>query len=836
MASSESQHPPLRQKKVFELPLFPTTLKQIVYPGSFQPLNIFEPAAEALINHCLTQLPPHRRFFGLLFRTADHPDNNVGSLVKLCNAYYPEEAEGEASEGGSGERKQKKRFIVLTKCLGRFKVLSPSSSSTATTSTSTTTLQGKEEGAADHGQFVLRPADEVEEEEEEIKYYRNNNRHRHHHHNSDSDATLFSIIRAVDYNDLSEGEEEENEEAEGEEETDDKRPYSPTEKAELLRSAARMVQNFCARFHRNSVWKVVRQRIGEEPPVHSPKALSFWMAASLPGVVSEEKMLSLLHSRNTYARLALAMELFRSNPPVRALLTSSTSGTSSGAASSSSGSSSSSALLRNVGEGEEEEEGRRIGASVASLKDHCVEFVCSKWLSDTNVPVRFTLPESIHQLPVEVIERVLLHLHRTQRLQLDHLTFFSKFSVENLYLSNVNAVNDDWLANAVSFYSSLTLLDLSRCYSISSTAVAQCLNRMPRLRALYLSRCKRIDDKALEDIGKKCPDLQILYLDGTRVGNATLMHLRSLPFLVEISISGTQIANSGIEVLLQSASSKPSLLSSNAEEEEEDGPPPLVDATSSAFEEYRKTILSAVRPIRVLKASRLHLRDEGAAAIGRLSLSLNALDVCFNPMVQDWSFLSSLYNLTFLDLSLNASFTDEFMEPMGELTSLIHLNLSNTDITNAGIPHLFNLPELVFLDLSKTLVSTKPLGPGLKHWPHLRHLALAYTHVSNKLVPYLAALQNLVSFKATGCVKFSDEGLCALAQLRLDRLEVLEIGCPAMTDAALSHLGELSSLRVLNLWNTSVTTKGSDLIQELTDLVPNDMMNTNNGTYLFIRS
>ena len=49
------------------------------------------------------------------------------------------------------------------------------------------------------------------------------------------------------------------------------------------------------------MWKVLQQRIGL-PPSNSPKALSFWMANSLPAVVHEKHKLKLLKTRSMHKR------------------------------------------------------------------------------------------------------------------------------------------------------------------------------------------------------------------------------------------------------------------------------------------------------------------------------------------------------------------------------------------------------------------------------------------------------------------------------------------------------------------------------------------------------
>jgi hypothetical protein len=113
---------------------------------------------------------------------------------------------------------------------------------------------------------------------------------------------------------------------------------------------------------------------------------------------------------------------------------------------------------------------------------------------------------------------------------------------------------------------------------------------------------------------------------------------------------------------------------------------------------------------------------------------------------------------------------------------------------------------------------------------------------------------------------FNDLGVCAglleLAKGRYPHLTALDVGCDQLTDSGLAHIGvhtrlqphlclgplifcvvscrvssvqELAALRSFNMWNTKVTNLGAELVQQLTGLVLDDLMNTSQGTYLFVR-
>jgi len=69
-----------------KIPLFP--LQIFLFPGTLQPLNIIEPWAEKLIQHCLETMPTHQRYFGMIYENSQLLDNKIGILVKIINVYY----------------------------------------------------------------------------------------------------------------------------------------------------------------------------------------------------------------------------------------------------------------------------------------------------------------------------------------------------------------------------------------------------------------------------------------------------------------------------------------------------------------------------------------------------------------------------------------------------------------------------------------------------------------------------------------------------------------------------------------------------------------------------
>lgn len=113
------------------------------------------------------------------------------------------------------------------------------------------------------------------------------------------------------------------------------------------------------------------------------------------------------------------------------------------------------------------------------------------------------------------------------------------------------------------------------------------------------------------------------------------------------------------------------------------------------------------------------------------------------------------------NLSVLSEVQDATLATLGEVASLIYLNLSGTQVTDAGLAHLRPLKQL-------------------------RRLYLARTHITD----------------------------AGLAHLRgMTELSYLNVYGTAITDAGLRHLERLTNLRTLYLWETSTTEAGRERLQ-----------------------
>jgi len=129
------------------------------------------------------------------------------------------------------------------------------------------------------------------------------------------------------------------------------------------------------------------------------------------------------------------------------------------------------------------------------------------------------------------------------------------------------------------------------------------------------------------------------------------------------------------------------------------------------------------------------------------------------------------------------------MVPLKSLTELSDLDLSSTDVTDAGLAHLKGLTKLTALDLRDTQVSSA----GLKH---------------------LEGLTKLTKLQLSN-TRLTDAGLVHLRGLT--NLSELVIRFTPVTVAGLVHFKGMTKLSVLDLYATYVT---DDDVKELQQALP----------------
>lgn len=208
--------------------------------------------------------------------------------------------------------------------------------------------------------------------------------------------------------------------------------------------------------------------------------------------------------------------------------------------------------------------------------------------------------------------------------------------------------------------------------------------------------------------------------------------------------------------------------------------------------------------------------------------------------------LGGLERLERLDLVASSTTDQDLQRVVTRLPDLKELDLSNTEITDAGLACLSKLANLEKLELRATQVTTRGLA-HVKNYIHLRSLDLANTRVGQEGARQIAELPHLeeldlrlarISDAALAHVRecprlrrlrlagtgITDEGLRDLAGL--SGLEELDLRGTEISDAGLQDLQNLSSLKRLQLDEAPITDAGLEHLHRLPNLTHLSLMNT----------
>ncbi len=152
---------------------------------------------------------------------------------------------------------------------------------------------------------------------------------------------------------------------------------------------------------------------------------------------------------------------------------------------------------------------------------------------------------------------------------------------------------------------------------------------------------------------------------------------------------------------------------------------------------------------------------------------------------------------------------DQAMNQLSGFTTLKALRLSNTEITDAALGALENLP-LQELDVSECSRITDAGMQPLSQVTTLRKLNLFKTRVSDVGIVPLTSLSNL-EWLNLDQTEITDMALNSVA--RLPSLKFLHLGSTAVSDAGMPELVDLNELEVLIVTRTQVSASGVDMVR-----------------------
>ena len=260
-----------------------------------------------------------------------------------------------------------------------------------------------------------------------------------------------------------------------------------------------------------------------------------------------------------------------------------------------------------------------------------------------------------------------------------------------------------------------------------------------------------------------------------------------------------------------------------------------------------------------LKHLTIPLSDDNTGGISNLSI-IQILNISFSTIskINGLIEISSMTNITSLDISQCIEINNEVLSPLSTMTNLKNLYMQHCiGITNHGLQHLSTLTKLEYLDLSYN--STKISDAGVLFLTNLVNLNTLNLQVCQiRSLSFSESFINITSLNLTYCNKLSNHGFSSI--LCLNKLTDLELcNCELLTDEGLCHLSKMFELKSINFSSckitslsflttlvnlksldlnncTELTNQGFSSISHLTNLTNLNLSNSNNNINLFYLS
>ncbi|XP_073032657.1 uncharacterized protein [Primulina eburnea] len=447
---------------------------------------------------------------------------------------------------------------------------------------------------------------------------------------------------------------------------------------------------------------------------------------------------------------------------------------------------------------------------------------------------------TLERMPFPLGEALLHRLVR-RRILFPSLLEVFKYSVAEIDLRGENRVDAEWMAylGAFQYLSSLSLAD---CHKINNSAL-WCITGMISLKEVDLSRCSKITDAgvkhllsipALEKLSisetgvtadgvallASLTSLLVLDLGGLPVTDSALGSLQVLTKLELLDLWGSEVSNEGVIHLKHLPKLKILNLAWTGVTE-------LPNLSSLACLNMSNcTILSLLEGIRH-KAQLEKLIMHGAKITDAYEVfqyvetnTLSFLDIS-NCSLDSFCFLSSMEAMTHLNLG-DSSLVDNSVEHIAYIgANLRYLNLCNTRISSEGIGALAGLvPILETILLAGTLVDDTAVL-YISMMPSLKVIDLSRTNVKGGLihhkdnvpdeVPLFSVLQNLSHLEKLDLeeIQIKDAALCPLSSF--GRLSYLSLRTDSLTDACLYLASCVPKLIQFSVRDALLTNAGIDL-------------------------
>ncbi|KAM8972109.1 F-box and leucine-rich repeat protein 13 [Pelodytes ibericus] len=329
----------------------------------------------------------------------------------------------------------------------------------------------------------------------------------------------------------------------------------------------------------------------------------------------------------------------------------------------------------------------------------------------------------------------------------------------------------------------LIYLDLSGCNQISIDGFRFLAAGCTSLQQLKIHDTFTLTDNCILALLEKCQNITSVSLLGSpHLSDAAFKILAQGRKLVKIRIEGNhRITDASIKAISKSCPNLKHIYLADCQK--------ITDAALKA--------ISALKNITVLNvADCIRISDPGVRQVleGTSGNKIRELNLTNCLRVSDLSLLriaQKCHNITFLSLRYCENVTDSGIELLGNMASLISIDLSGTSITDQGLTALGTNNKIKELAVSECLgISDIGIQKFCQQSKDLEQLDISHClQVTNNTVKSLAfCCKMLTSISIAGCPKVTDLSIQYLSGV-CRYLLVLDIsGCIHLSDRTLKYL------------------------------------------------
>ncbi|XP_071698650.1 uncharacterized protein [Rutidosis leptorrhynchoides] len=324
-----------------------------------------------------------------------------------------------------------------------------------------------------------------------------------------------------------------------------------------------------------------------------------------------------------------------------------------------------------------------------------------------------------------------------------------KYSVEKLDLRGESSVDAEWMAYIGAFHY-LCSLNVSYCHRINSSAL-WALSGMNYLKEVDISRCSKVND-------------------------AGLKHLLSVQTIEKLWISETSVTSDGVTLL--SSLKRLSLL----------------DLGGLFVSDMALASLQVLTNLQHLDLWGSDISDEGSSYFVKFP-NLNFLNLAWTKVTM----LPNVSSITYLNMS-NCTI-HSILKGEGNKARLSNLILAGAlfkDVTKVFL--YFDSTCLTFLDLSNCSIRDLSFLPCMHD---LEYLDLSGNIIGDDTVTFIASVGSKLKTLNLNNTRVSSTGV-ALLTGHVPKLEIISLDYTLIDDVAISYIGMIPSLQVVNIKGTNV--------------------------------